>query len=370
MLSPLTTLREINRLDPTQKKVLFFLEQDSDWPFLKLIYNRLLDLNETPIVISEKGNLDSSVKQQVFSIPRGFWQSIVLSNLEVRNIITTTTGFGSHHFPRTKNNYTRYHYVFHSLASIFGVYRKDSFTYYDFIYSPTTYISKELLTYKKFNKSARFKVSAYGYEKIEILKNFSEEFNSKNRVLIAPTWGDAMIDFLTIRELVETLARKSIEVTVRLHPMTIRKNSKELKKFYKEINGISPGTISNDYMNILGLKQYELLITDWSGTLFDFSIGMSKPVISINTHQKIYNSTLEYDASSLMEYKIRSSVGDILQPRASKFYFERDFESSIKNLLFNSERRSLIQKYTSNFYDDHLYKCVKNIDNLIDNLEL
>lgn len=370
MANHIQTIRSINRLEQDRRKVLFFLEQDSDWPFLKLIYNRLIEIGELPIVISDKGNLDGHFNNNLFIIPRGFWQSIALANFDINNLITTTTDFGSNYFPRNKKSNTKYHYIFHSIASIFGVYREEAFTYYDYIYAPTNYIFKELLQYKTNQRLANFEISKYGYEKIELLNNLNSSSSSGKRILIAPTWGESMISFSVLTQIVETLKQLEEKFCIRFHPMTIRRKTSDLKRFIEKMHELDPSIMNNEYLNAQNLADFALLITDWSGTLFDFAIGLKRPVISIDSKQKINNRNLSVAPHDLMEFKIRAMVGLILDPASAQINFIEALVNGTKDLMSNKSKKDQVKHFAQNFYDQEVFKCTENLDNLIDKLDL
>ena len=57
----------------------------------------------------------------------------------------------------------------------------------------------------------------------------------------------------------------------------------------------------------------DILIADWGSTSADFSFGLKKPVLFINTPQKIRNKKYEIISKSSFETEIRKYVGSILE---------------------------------------------------------
>jgi YidC/Oxa1 family membrane protein insertase len=62
---------------------------------------------------------------------------------------------------------------------------------------------------------------------------------------------------------------------------------------------------------IKDLAVSSLLITDWSGIALEFSLGLKKPTISINTPQKIRNAHYKEEIYQTYEKLIREKIGAI-----------------------------------------------------------
>ena len=55
------------------------------------------------------------------------------------------------------------------------------------------------------------------------------------------------------------------------------------------------------------------MISDWSGSAFEFAFGLEKPVIFINLPKKINNSEFHLYESIPLEINLRKEIGEIVE---------------------------------------------------------
>lgn len=138
--------------------------------------------------------------------------------------------------------------------------------------------------------------------------------NEKPTILLAPSWGKSGILSKYGDTLLSVLEKSNFNVIVRPHPQTVVSEQSILKPLEEKYSSIE-WNYDNDNFEVL--NKTDLLITDFSGIIFDFACVFDKPLIYADTE---FN-TLPYDADWLDEprwsFKILPQIG--IQLKESDF---------------------------------------------------
>ncbi len=155
-----------------------------------------------------------------------------------------------------------------------------------------------------------------------------ESKNEKPVVLVAPSWGKSGILSRYGEKFLSAMQKTDFKVIIRPHPQTVVSEKSILEPLTQKFSCFE-WNYDND--NFDALNKADILITDFSDIIFDFTCVFNKPVIYADTHF----DTLPYDADWLSEprwgEKVLTDIGVQLK--------EEDFdnlEAVIKNAL-NSE---------------------------------
>lgn len=339
-----------------KQSIVFYLEENSDWGFLKNLYELcvLTDLNV--IVISSTSVKPEIVpKNNFYFINSEFERIMLFLTLKSKLLITTLTDLGNLQLKKSIYG-TKYIYIFHSLASTTAVYLDKAFDNYDYILCAGPHQKKELsnrfVSIQKQNK-----LFEYGYEKLDqLLKHKNQYFNQKKQfqILIAPTWGESGMNLVQIEEIITYLSEE-YKIVLRFHPMFIRSNAKLIDLFGKRHKNIH---ISESINSLTELIESDVLITDWSGIAIEFGLGLGKPVISVDLKQKIRN--INYDLSPTFESEIRSELGLILAPNNLK-----NIQLLVEQVILDREKYYLNSENLLNQNVFNPGNCIKSGQNIL-----
>ncbi len=122
----------------------------------------------------------------------------------------------------------------------------------------------------------------------------SEKTGDKKVVLVAPSWGKSGILSRYGEKFLSELVKTGFEIIVRPHPQTVVSEQDVLKPLQEKFPQIE-WNFDNDNFSVL--KKSDILITDFSGIIFDYSLVFDKPLIYADTDF----DTLPYDADWLDE---------------------------------------------------------------------
>ncbi len=100
--------------------------------------------------------------------------------------------------------------------------------------------------------------------------------NARPVVLVAPSWGRSGILTKFGARFLEAVSRTGFDVVIRPHPQTAVSERHILEPLMERFSSME-WNFDND--NFAVLDRADVLISDFSGTMFDFALGFGKPVI-------------------------------------------------------------------------------------------
>ena len=116
-------------------------------------------------------------------------------------------------------------------------------------------------------------------EKLEKAEKCKKEGERKT-VLLAPTWGPSGILSRFGDKLLTSLEETGYEIIVRPHPQSLSSEKEMIERLKEKHNNIEWNS-DNDNFNVL--NKADVLITDFSGIIFDYSLVFDKPIIYTDT---------------------------------------------------------------------------------------
>lgn len=352
----------------------YFLNENWDErPITFYSGNRFYSQHFEPIVsrIIEKSDLhidfiSSDPQDPVFTHPSqristylcNYFLAPVISKLKAKVLMMTMPDLGTYHIKRAADPNVNHMYVFHAPASTTMMYRKGAFDNYDTIFCPGPHHLMEIQRTEEVYNLPQKQLVETGYYMLE--KRYSEyqnhlplRINQPKMVLVAPSWHDQNLIEACGKELFEVLLDEGYQIVYRPHPQTIiskhRKNRIEsiikpflhLENFTLEVNPLADESF---YLA-------EILITDWSSIAFEYAWGTERPVLFVDTPQKIHNPEYRQIGITPIEIALREKIGIVVKPQDVK-----NIPQKIEQLINNGEtyRKNLIknrEQYIFNFGD-------------------
>lgn len=196
------------------------------------------------------------------------------------------------------------------------------------------------------------------------LDNLKTRFDSSKRcinekpiILLAPSWGKSGILSKYGEKLLSALEKTDFHIVVRPHPQTVVSEQAILKPLEEKFPSIE-WNYDNDNFEVL--NRTDLLITDFSGIIFDFACVFDKPLIYADTEF----DTLPYDADWLDEprwsFKVLPEIG--VQLKESDF---NSLESIIETALKDEKLKGGRNKIRKECWDHIGESAVRATDFLI-----
>jgi YidC/Oxa1 family membrane protein insertase len=269
--------------------------------------------------------------------------------LKAKVLITTMPDLGSYHIKRSKVFPVHYIYAFHDMQSTHMVKRKGSLDQFDSIFCVGPYQVQELRATEQLYNLKQKNLVECGYGLLNKLlktkpphaqQNFLSKNNKKN-VLIAPSWGKQNLLESTGIELIKILLDAGYHVTVRPHPMTVKKSSKLIKQIKEKFEKNPDFILDTNTSSFEQLFSSYALITDWSGIAHEYAFVCERPVIFVDTPKKVNNKEYKKIGLEPFEISIRDKIGEIVSiqnietiPERIEFLYEHvaEFKSKIEKI--------------------------------------
>lgn len=239
----------------------------------------------------------------------------LMSRLECGVFITTMPDLGKYHVPRPSVGTTIY--VFHSLNSVHTAYRPGAFDNYDAFLCTGPHHVAELSQLRAESPPV---LSEVGYFKLDLIRSEHEAFlaekeASRDVVLIAPSWGRENILESHGVDVVGSLIGSGFQVIVRPHPQFFHSLYPEGARVIEALQGEFRGDNRVQFELTIdsqdSFHRSVLMISDWSGAAFEYALGTLRPVLFVDTPQKIFNPDWEEVGLPAFERVMRSEVGSI-----------------------------------------------------------
>ena len=353
---------KFNELDLDERSIVFYSESSVIlYPYVEEIIKELekrdqkicyvTSSKDDPIFKNENKNI------RVFYIGDGYKRTKFFLGLKVKVLIMTMPDLGNYHIKRSKVFPVHYVYVFHTITSTHMVFQKSAFDHFDSIFCVGPYQIQELRATEQLYSLKQKNLVECGYGLIDKLirsrssllqqQNFLSKNNKKN-VLIAPSWGKQNLLESTGIELIKILLDAGYHVTVRPHPMTVKKSSKLIKQIKEKFEKNPDFLLDTNTSSFDQLFSSYALITDWSGIGFEYAFVCERPVIYVDVPKKVYNKEYEKIGLEPFEISIRDKIGEIVSiqnigtiPARIEFLYGHvtEFKSKIEkihnNVIFN-----------------------------------
>ncbi len=204
-----------------------------------------------------------------------------LNYLNANIVISTTPSLGVFQWTRSK----KVDYYVHVLHAAGGVtlYRMFGIDYYDAILLSCNYQVEEVRALEKLRNLPAKEIELVGIpymdEMAKRLAVAGQIENEVKTVLLAPSWGPSAIFSVYGGAIIDELLKTGYHVIIRPHPQSFESEKElmqELMEKYPESENLE---WNRDVDNFEVLRRSDVLISDFSGVIFDFALIYGKPII-------------------------------------------------------------------------------------------
>ena len=315
---------KFNELDLDERSIVFYAENTASFvTFDQIIYELtekmghqicyLTSAKDDPILKNKNKNIrafyigDSEITKLKFFL-----------ELKARILVMTMPDLETFHIKRSKVYPVHYVHILHSVHSTHYAYRNTAFDNFDTIFCTGNYQIDEIQEReKKFNLKKKELVKI-GHGTLDSLINEVQNTNIKRNtsnnklILIAASWGPNGLLETKCQEVIRVLLDSEFDIILRLHPMALKKSNKSIQKIEKSFKDHSNFKLETNIRDKKSLFLCDCMISDWSGLAIEYAFAFEKPVLFIDTPQKINNPDCEQIELVAFEKEIRSQIGEIL----------------------------------------------------------
>ena len=309
------------------KHLVFYSEKSGFYKYFKDVIEYLLE--KSNVIIHYVTN---DPKDQIFEIAkeqpriRPYYISekkliTLMMKMDADMVVMTCPDLNNYHF---KRSYVRkdieYIYMFHYPLSTHMVLHTGALDHYDTIFCVGEFQFDEIRAQERVYHLPQKTLIAAGYGQLEQLYDSYQRMERSARehpkVLIAPSWqADNILDSC-IDPLLEELLGKGFEVVVRPHPEYVKRYKPRMDRIVERYAGREADGLrfELDFSGNNSIFDSDLLISDWSGTAYEFSFVTLKPAVFIDTKPKINNPDYVKLGIEPLEFTLRDQVGIRVKP--------------------------------------------------------
>ena len=210
-----------------------------------------------------------------------------LNFLNADIVLATTPGLDVYQWKRSRE-VKSYVHMFHAAGDV-TLYRMFGMDYYDVLLTSGDYQEKQIRDLESLRNLPAKEVVKVGIPYMdEMLARFKNNpvINKKDgevTVLLAPSWGPSAIFSKYDKKIIDVLLQTGYHIIVRPHPQSFTSEKDLMDSLMKEYPNSEQLEWNRDADNFEVLKRSDILISDFSGVIFDFSLVYDKPVIYTDT---------------------------------------------------------------------------------------
>ena len=354
-------LEKFNKLDLDERSIVFYSEDILSFVHFEQIIHELTEKMGCQICYVTSAKDDPIITSQnkrikAFYIGLGAIRTKFFMELKAELLVMTMPSLETYFIKRSRVYPVHYVYVFHSIVSSHTIYRKGAFDHFNTIFCVGPHHVEEISATESVYNLNHKNLVPCGYGLLDKLQKNKPVKNQerctedgRKKILVAPSWGKKGLLETKGLELVKILLEAGYHVTVRPHPMTIRKWPKIIKTIKNEFKDNTNFEMETDVSSFESLYSTYGLISDWSGIGFEYAFVCERPVLYIDGFPKINNPSYDKIPCKPLEVSIRNLIGKVISPNELKS-IPKIIESTYENIdLFKTKVQEARNETVFNF---------------------
>ncbi len=204
-----------------------------------------------------------------------------LNFLNASILLSTTPGLDVYQWKRAKD-VQYYVHILHAASDV-TMYRMFGIDYYDAILLSGDYQGQDIRKLEKLRSLPEKELVKIGIpymdDMLERVKAAGPAPEHPRTVLVAPTWGKSSLFNQYGASLLEKLLNTGYHVIIRPHPQSFISEKELIDSLMEKFPESEQVEWNRDTDNFEVLRRSDILISDFSGVIFDFTLVFNKPVI-------------------------------------------------------------------------------------------
>jgi len=204
-----------------------------------------------------------------------------LNFLNATILFSTTPGLDVYQWKRSKD-VDCYVHIPHAANDI-TLYRMFGIDYFDSVLLSGEYQVKALRKLEKLWNFSERELEKVGIPYMDVMLERYQRSGPApahpRTVLLAPSWGKNAIFGVYGGRIIEELLKTGYHIIVRPHPQSFKSEAELMESLMKQYPESEQLEWNRDMDNFEVLRRSDILISDFSGVVFDFSLVYDKPII-------------------------------------------------------------------------------------------
>lgn len=217
-----------------------------------------------------------------------------LNFLSADVLLSTTPSLDVYQWKRSKN-VKRYIHVLHMPNDV-TTYRMFGLDYYDSIILSGPFQADQIRRLEELRNIKKKELKVLGLPYLDTLmekrKGSQKKDDHETTILVAPSWGDTALLKRYGSSLIEKLLATGYKVIVRPHPQSFVSEKEMMDELMKKYPSSERLEWNRDNDNFSCLEKADLMISDFSGVIFDFALVFERPIIyaDVSFDKSVYDA--------------------------------------------------------------------------------
>lgn len=204
-----------------------------------------------------------------------------LNYLNASVLLSTTPGLDVYQWKRSKD--VQYYVHIPHAANDITLYRMFGIDYYDAVLLSGAYQIEQIRKLEKLRSLPEKETELVGITYMDEMAKRLEQGGAvpahERTVLLAPSWGPSALFGVYGGRIIDELLKTDYHIIIRPHPQSFISEKEMLEKLMKAYPASEKLEWNRDLDNFEVLRKSDILVSDFSGVIFDFSLVYDKPVI-------------------------------------------------------------------------------------------
>ena len=296
--------------------LVIFSESKRYWHIFEPICRELVSRRQKVVYYTESADDPAFQKQselfQVECIGEGNRAFTRLNFLKARIVFATTPGLDVFQWKRSRD-VDCYVHIQHSPSDVTR-YRMFGIDHYDAILLSGEYQIEEVRKLERLRKLPGKELVLVGVPYMDEMKkrlvNTGAPEKHERTVLLAPSWGETAILKRYGDKMIDALLSTGYHLIIRPHPQSFDSEKELLDQLMKAYPESEQVEWNRDIDNFDVLRRSDIMISDFSGVIFDYTLIFDKPVL----YADVSYDPAPYDACWIKEplwtYRVLPTLGE------------------------------------------------------------
>lgn len=264
-----------------------------------------------------------------------------LNMLSAGFVLMTTPGLNVYQLKRSKRA-AHYSHVLH-MTNDATTYRLFGLDYFDSVLLTGDYQKEDIRFLEHKRGIPEKELVTVGCPYLDVYKehitSIPEEENHPFTVLVSPSWGDAGLLKRFGERLLDPLSRTGWWIIVRPHPQSKKSEADMLSRLEERYTDNANVEWDYERQNSFSLKKADIMISDFSGIIFDYTFLCDKPVMYVNADMDLrpYDA-YDLDGKELWQFSVLKQFGTEL--KEEQFTHIKDVIQSVSDSSALKEARA------------------------------
>lgn len=275
-------------IDSSYKEYVVYNEGMQYWNLFKPICDEF-EKNKTSLTYYTSAEKDPVFEQNYEYVKpeyigQGNKAFAILNMLSAKVVLMTTPGLQVYQLKRSKN-VKHYAHILHAPSDA-TMYRLFGIDYFDSVLLTGDYQAKDIRILEKQREISQKELVTVGCPYLDTLKSkidsIEPEENHNFTVLVSPSWGPSALLSKYGEKLLTPLVETGWNIIVRPHPQSKKSEADVLNALTEKYKDCKNLTWDYNRDNIYAMKKSDIMISDFSGIIYDYTFLCDKPVMYVN----------------------------------------------------------------------------------------